>query len=260
MNRTYRLTAAATWAVGAACLTLAACGHQAPLRTQAQNSVALGDQSSPADIYSAMAGEYYKLGQLDIALQQANKAITTDKQNPRGYYMIAIIYERTGQPALAEENFKQALTLAPKNSDILNAYGSFFCSQRHAAEAQAQFAKAIENPLYATPWVALTNAGSCARNAGNLTQAEADYRRALSANPSFGPALVELAALEFGRGNAKAAKEALDRYFQANAPEPRVLLLAARTERKLGNTKAATTYEQILRQKFPDAPELRDLK
>ncbi|WP_295451168.1 type IV pilus biogenesis/stability protein PilW [uncultured Thiodictyon sp.] len=260
MSRTFRYTAAATRACCAACLTLAACSHQAPLRTEAQNSVAIGDQSTPADIYSAMAGEYYKLGQLDIAQQQANKAITADKQNPRGYYMIAIIYERTGQPALAEENFKRALTLAPKNSDILNAYGNFFCSQRRTAEAQAQFAKAIENPLYTTPWVAMTNAGTCARNAGNLTQAEADYRRALAANPSFGPALAEMAGIELGRGNAKAAKGAVDRFFQANAPEPRALLLAAKTERKLGNTKAAATYEQILRQKFPDAPELRDLK
>ncbi|WP_295391637.1 type IV pilus biogenesis/stability protein PilW [uncultured Thiodictyon sp.] len=257
MNRTFIYSRAA--ACGAACLALAACSHPAP-RTEAQNSVALGEQSSPADIYAAMAGEYYKLGQLDVAQQQANKAIATDKQNPRGYYMLALIYQRTGQPVLAEANFKQALTLAPQNPDILNAYGNFFCSQHRATEAQAQFAKAVENPLYATPWFALTNAGICAANAGNSSQAEADYRRALAANPRFGPALVEMAKIELARGNAKAAKSALDSFFQVNAAEPRALLLAARTERKLGNTKAAVTYEQILRQKFPDAPELRDLK
>ena len=261
MSRTliYATAAARAGTVGAWCLILTACSHLT-VHTGTENSIALTEQSSPADIYAAMAGEYYKLGQLDVAGQQAAKAIAADKQNPRGYYMTAIIYERTNQQALAEENFKQALTLAPKNSDVLNAYGNFFCSQHRTAEAQEQFAKAIENPLYTTPWVTLTNAGTCAASAGNLTQAETQYRRALAANTRFGPALTKLAELELGRGDAKAAKESLDRFFQANPPDPQVLLLAARTEQRLGNTKAAKTYEMILREKFPDAPELRELK
>jgi Tfp pilus assembly protein PilF len=37
------------------------------------------------------------------------------------------------------------------------------------------------------------------------------------------------------------------------------LLLAVRTERALSNAKAAATYEQLLRQRYPDAPEIRDL-
>jgi type IV pilus assembly protein PilF len=240
-----------------ALLSLASCAQQ--YQREAENTIALGDQSSPADLYAALAGEYYKLGQLDVALQQANKAIAADQQNPRGYYMIGLIHERTGQSALAEANFKQALERAPRNSDVLNAYGNFFCTQRRFPEAQVQFAKAIENPLYGTPWIAMTNAGTCAASAGNEKQAEADYRRALGINPQFGPALMKLAELELKRDNATGAKALLDRYFKANAPEPQVLLLAVRTERALSNAKAAATYEQLLRQRYPDAPEIRDL-
>ena len=243
--------------LGMVLLSLASCGQ--PIRHEAENTIALDDQSSPADLYAALAGEYYKLGQLDIALQQANKAIDADQRNPRGYYMMGLIHERTGQAALAEANFKQALERAPRNSDVLNAYGNFFCAQRRFPEAQAQFAKAIDNPLYATPWIAMTNAGTCAASAGNVKQAEADYRRALGANPQFGPALMKLAQLELKRDNATGAKTLLDRYFKANAPEPQVLLLAVRTERALNNTRAAATYEQLLRQRYPDAPEIQDL-
>lgn len=258
MNRDQPFTTAArTLGLGVVFLSLASCGQ--PLPREAENTIALADQSSPADLYAALAGEYYKLGQLDVALQQANKAIAADQQNPRGYYMIALIYERTGQSALAEANFKQALERAPKNSDVLNAYGNFFCTQRRFPEAQAQFAKAIENPLYGTPWIAMTNAGTCSASAGNVKQAEADYRRALGASPQFGPALMKLADLELKRDNAKGAKTLLDRYFKTNAPEPQVLLLAVRTERALSNAKAAATYEQLLRQRYPDAPEIRDL-
>ncbi|WP_295589937.1 tetratricopeptide repeat protein, partial [uncultured Lamprocystis sp.] len=100
---------------------------------------------------------------------------------------------------------------------------------------------------------------TCAGSAGNLAQAEANYRRALAANAGYGPALFQMADLEFKRGNAKAAKEFLDRYFQANAPAPQVLILAIRVERKMGNTKSAATYEQVLRKSFPDAPETKAL-
>lgn len=219
----------------------------------------LDEQNSPGDLYVAMAAEYYRLGQMDAALRRAEQAIAEDQKNPRAYYVIAIIYQQLGETARAEENFKQALELSPKNSDVMNAYGTYFCAQRHYPEAQAQFAKAIENPLYATPWVALTNAGTCAASAGNLAQAETHYARALTANSEFGPALFKSAELELRRGNPKGAKNYLDRYFQRNAPLAVALLLAIRTERKLGNAKAASTYEQVLRKSFPDAPELREL-
>ncbi|HYN76378.1 MAG TPA: type IV pilus biogenesis/stability protein PilW [Lamprocystis sp. (in: g-proteobacteria)] len=244
-------------ALGGLCLVLAACGHRAT--REAKDSMTLDAQNSPGDLYVAMAAEYYRLGNLDDALRRAEQAIKEDKDNPRAYYIIAVIYQKMGETARAEENFKRSLELSPKNPDILNAYGTFYCSQRRYAEAQAQFAKAIENPLYANPWMSMTNAGTCAATAGHSAQAEAHFRKALAANPRFGPALFKMAEIEFRRGNAKVAKDYLDRYFQANAPEPQVLLLAIRTERKLGNAKASATYEQVLRKNFPDATDTQDL-
>ena len=251
------VTIARLTAVSGICLSLAACGYFAPRK--ANDSMSLDAENSPGDLYVAMAAEYYRLGQMDEALRRAERAIGEDKKNPRAYFVIAMIYQRIGETARAEENFKRALELSPKNPDILNASGAFFCAQRRYPEAQQQFTKATENPLYATPWMSLTNAGTCAGSAGNLAQAEANYRRALAANAGYGPALFQMADLEFKRGNAKAAKEFLDRYFQANAPAPQVLILAIRVERKMGNTKSAATYEQVLRKSFPDAPETKAL-
>jgi len=248
------VTVARLTAVSGLCLSLAACSALAPRK--ANDSMSLDAENSPGDLYVAMAAEYYRLGQMDEALRRAERAIGEDKKNPRAYFVIAMIYQRIGEVARAEANFKQALELAPKNPDILNAYGAFFCAQRRYPEAQQQFTKATDNPLYATPWVSLTNAGTCA---GNLAQAEVNYRRALAANSGYGPALFQLADLEFKRGNAKAAKAYLDRYFQANAPAPQVLILAINVERKLGNTKSAATYEQVLRKSFSDAPETKAL-
>lgn len=239
------------------CLAFAGCGHQATKETN--NSLGLDAENSPGDLYVAMAAEYYRLGQLESALRRAEQAIGEDPKNPRAHYMIAVIYQQIGQVQRADESFKRALELSPNNSDIRNAYGTFHCSQKRYAEADAEFAKALENPLYSTPWVAMTNAGTCAASAGNRAKAETEYRRALNANPRFGPALVKMAELEDRRGNAKGAKEYLDRFFQSNAPTPYALALGIRTERKLGNKTSAATYEQVLRRNFPDAPEILEL-
>jgi type IV pilus assembly protein PilF len=206
-----------------------------------------------------MAAEYFRLGQMDAALRNAERGISEDKDNPRGYYMIAVIYQKIGEISKADDNFKRAVELSPKNPDVRNAYGTFFCSQRRYAEAQQQFAKALENPLYNTPWVAMTNAGTCAASAGNPSQAESDYRRALNANPRFGPALLKMAEIEYGRGNAKGAKSYLDTFLQSNTPTPQALALAVRTERKLGNPKGAATYEQVLCYTDPATTETLDL-
>jgi len=238
-------------------LTAPGCSHK-EVRDR-DNSLGLDTQDSPGDLYVAMAAEYYRLGQLDAAVRRGEQAIQEDNKNPRAYYVMAVIYQRIGQNARADEYFKQALEFSPKNPDILNAYGGFHCSQRRYAEADAQFAKALENPLYKTPWVTMTNAGTCAASAGNPAKAETEFRRALNANPRFGPALIKMADIEYKRGNAKGAKGYLDRFFQTNAPTSDALALAIRTERKLGNRKGAETYEQVLRKNFPTAPETLEL-
>ena len=246
-------------ALCALCLASASCSRHQARGTPTSIDAPNGTENSPADLYIAIAAEYSRLGQTEAALKNAEKAIAADQRNSGGYYMLALIYQRIGETALAEENFKRALELTPRSPDVLDAYGSFFCTLRRYPEAQAQYAKALANPLYKTPWFSLTNAGNCALSAGDAAAAETFYQRALTANPKYGPALYMLAAIEFNRNNAKAAKAYLRRYlddylrgvFTANADTFQALLLAIKTERKLGNVKGAETYEQVLRDKFP---------
>ncbi len=239
-------------------LALSACGGGDKVR-EGDASFGLDAQDSPGDLYVAMAAEYYRLGQMDAAMRRAQQAIEEDDKNPRAHYMIAVIYQQIGENERADSHFKRALELSPNNPEVHNAYGTFHCNQRRFAEADAEFAKALDNPLYSTPWLAMTNAGTCAASAGNLSKAEGQYRKALAANPRFGPALFRMAELEYQRGDTKAAKSYIDAFFQSSAATPGALILGVRIERKLGNRNAAATYEQVLRKSFPDAPEILEL-
>lgn len=237
------------------CTLLAACGFGGTRENDTTGELGTGERDSAADVYVAMAAEYYRRGQMDAALQRAKRGIEVDNGNGRAHYMIAFLYQRLGENALAEKHFGEAVRIEPKNPDIRNAWGSYFCTQKRYAEADAQFKAALDNPLYATPEVALTNAGICARQAGNRQQADEYLRRALTANARFGPALYEMANSDYQRGDDKSARSYLDRFFQSTAATPQALLLAIRVERKLGAKKRAAGYEQLLRKSFPDFQE-----
>jgi type IV pilus assembly protein PilF len=238
---------------------LAACTGSGVRDNDATGSLGTSQEESPGDLYVKLAVEYLKAGQTETALRKAHKALEEDGDNAQAHSVVALIYQRLGQDQLAEKHFRKAVSLKPKDPYVLNAYASFLCDRRKFSEADTQYRKALANPLYPTPWVAMTNRGTCAKRGGNSSKAESHFRQALTANPSFGPALAALAELDYGRGNYKSARSHLDRYFQVSQPIPQVLLLAVRVERKLGSRKRASTYAQMLRKGYPGSREALQL-
>ena len=246
----------------ALCLGLVGCASKAI--QQDDDPLGLDPQDSPASLYVEMAEEYYNRGQTEVAFRRAQQAIEADKNYPKAHVWLAFMYEEMGKPDLAATHYDRALQLAPNNSEVLYAFGSYQCRQKRYGEADVYLKKALDNPLYATPWVAMTNAGTCASSAGDAAKAERYYRAAVTANPGFGPALVKLAEMELKRGNAQAAKVYLDRYFEPTtlrtpATARAALVSAVKTERALGNRARAAEYEKVLRANFPDSPEIREL-
>lgn len=212
-------------------------------------------EERPSDIYAKMGEEYLKDGQPAVALRKLKRGMELDPDNARIHAVLGTLYDRLGETPKAEIHYRRAIELSPKNPYYHNAMGSFLCQREHYQEADEEFQRALQNPLYDTPWAANSNAGVCAYRAGKLDQAETYLRRALSANPQVPLALAKLAQLSYERGNFPAAKEYLQRYQGVAPPSPETLWLAIRVERKLGDTKAALNYQTELRARFPDAPE-----
>ena len=216
----------------------------------------VSEDESPADLYVRLAAEYYNRGETETALRKIQKGLEEDDSNAQAHNVIATIYQRLDQDSLAEQHFRRALSLAPKDPYILTAWGNYLCEKRRFEQADAQFNKALANPLHKAPWMTLTRAGVCGRGAGKTRKAEEHFRRALSINPGHYPALLQMAELDYTKGRYKSARHYLERYFKVRGYTPKSLLLATRVERKLGSRKRARSYEQMLRKKFPDAPEV----
>jgi type IV pilus assembly protein PilF len=126
-------------------------------------------------------------------------------------------------------------------------------------EALKEFELALNNPLYPTRWVALTNAGLCAERAGDKVKAEEYFRRALTTNKRYSPALLKMAELSFAQNKDMSARAYLERFHGEVAPTAASLWLGVRVEQRLGDRVKAVEYKRKLLKEFPDAPEIQAL-
>jgi len=216
-------------------------------------------RDSPAKIYVEMGVAYMRDGQDAVALKKLRRAIEVDPDYPDAHNVLGILYERLGETDLATKHYNRAVALDPRDPFIRNARGSFFCKQGNYEQALQEFDQALSNPLYPTPWVALTNAGLCIERADDLAKAESYYRRALTANQRYTPALFQMAELSYQQHNDMSARAYLERFHSETSATAASLWLGVRVEKRLGDRIKSVEYKRRLLKEFPDAPEIQAL-
>lgn len=249
----------ATFAAATFCLaTLAGCVSTVAIETRVPDQTFKTDPVLRAQIHTERSAEYYRLGNLAVALEAAKQAIAANPSHAPAHNMLGIIYMQLQDDTQAGQSFEQALRLLPNDSETLNNYGWFVCQRQSAIKAIPYFQAALKNPLYATPESALYNSGVCWKKAGDLRAAEAQFRIALQRQPRMADAMYELADIEFVHGRVREAEALLARHNQlVQTPGADALLLGAKIARNQGDKSAESSYLQQLRRRFPDAIQTR---
>ncbi len=237
--------------------------------TTSTNSGTLGKsmpQTSKADqatdaarIHTELGQRYMANGDLQTALEKLNRALKFDPNYAPAHTVIAVLYERIKQPANAELHYRKAVALEPTKGAPNNNLGQFLCSTGKYGEAAGFFQKAVADPFYSTPDVALTNAGVCHLKANDAVAAEADFRSALAHNPGNAEALFQLANTLYLSNNAFRARAFLQRLDALGSPSAAALKLGHDIESRLGNQDGALTYAKRLRSQFPDSEQTHAL-
>lgn len=204
--------------------------------------------------------EYLRRGEYEKALEKLERAKEADPRYPLIYNTYGVLYERLGDFERAENSFEKALQLDRNDSATLNNYGRFLCRRQRPEEAEETFRRAAENPLYETPEIPITNAGTCVLNNGRAEDAEKYFRRALELNPRIPAALLQMSNLSFQRGKVLPARGYLQRYLEVAKHTPQSLWLGIQIERELGDKDAISSYALLLRNNFPDSDEARLLR
>jgi type IV pilus assembly protein PilF len=204
---------------------------------------------------------YLRQGNTTLAIERLQRALAQDPNLVQAHTTIALAYDQIGNLEQAENHFKRATQINPSEGSAANGYAAFLCTHGNRwAEAQPYFRRAAEDTKYGTPEVALTNAGVCAREAGELEAAEENFRAALMRNPRYADALLNMLELTYQRGEYLQARAFVQRYLDVRPATAPVLLTCVNAERALNNAAAADRCAAQLRSSFPGSPEVAQLE
>lgn len=208
-----------------------------------------------------LAAAYFGRGQLTTALDEVKQAIALDDSMSAAFEMRGLIYGAMNEPTLAEDSYKRAMQLDPRNGSVLHNYAWFLCQRQQFAAADAYFARAAELPMTVSTPRTLMARGVCQMQAGLLPQAEASLKRSYEIDPSNPVTAFNLALLFYRTGDLDRARFYIrrinNRPEQANAES---LWLGIRIEHKLNNMAAQDELATQLRSRFPNARETTALE
>ncbi len=210
-------------------------------------------------INARLAMEYLKREQLQVAREKIDKALLQNPKDVNVQLSAGLVFERLHDKKRAEKHFRQALKADSGSPEAQNALGAFLCRNGEHDRGVDMFLKAARNQEYRTPVVAYTNAGVCARSAGNLERAETYLRQALGVQVNYPEAYAQLAGVLHDRGNYLQARAFIERFLAVAPVTADVLLLGHKIEMALQDTSAAAVFSARLRKEFPDSEQVRSL-
>ena len=212
-----------------------------------------------ARVHTELGQRYLASGDLQTALAKLTIALQFDPNYAPAHTVIAVIYERINQPAEAEMHYRKAVALEPTKGDTNNNLGLFLCSTGRYAESYGYFQKAVADPFYQTPDIALTNQGICQLQNHEVVAAQASFRGALARNANNAEALFQLAKALYLNNDAFRARAFIQRFDALGAPTAAALKLGYDIESHLGDRDGALTYRTRLQTQFPDSEQARAL-
>jgi len=213
------------------------------------------DNQRRARIRLQLAIGYYEQRQMAVALDEIKQALAADPNFADAYSMRGLIYMDMGENRLAEENFQQALRLAPGSPDFNNNYGWFLCQNGKERESLSYFEAALKSRSYQSPAKALNNAGVCSLKLKDTKAAEQYFSRAFQSDPGNPATNFNLAKIYYDQGDYERAKFYVGRVVKADIATADVLWLAVRIERKRGDRAAEQSLVTQLRRRHGSSAE-----
>lgn len=230
------------------------------VRTDSNSSGFSKQDKKAAELNVQLGLNYMQRGDYEVALGKLEKAIKLDPTLASAHNTIAILYQRLGETEKAGRHYGKAVSLAPNYSEAQNNYGAYLCNEGRYDESVTRFLAAIKNPLYRSAGQAYENAGLCANRIPDSVRAEQYLREALQINPRLGKSLLAMAEITYQQADYLSSRAYIERFRKAARWTPQALLQAVKTEKKIGDKHAVSSYALLLRSGFPDSAESKQVQ
>ena len=208
-----------------------------------------------ARIRLELAVGYFEQGQTTIALDELKQSIAADPTYSEAYSLRGLIYMRLNDFRFAEESFKKALSMSPKDSNILHNLGWLLCQQARYPEAQQLFTQALLNPQYGERAKTFRAQGLCQVRAGLPREAELSLLKSYEFDAGNPVTAYNLAILLFQRGDFVRAQFYVRRLNNSELANAESLWLGIKVERRMENRDAMQQLAAQLEKRFPQSRE-----
>lgn len=215
-----------------------------------------------AKTLTELGSVYYQQGKYEYAQENLERALKLDDKSGLTYQTLALIQVRKSHPEQARKYFLKAMQLAPEDMNILTHYAVFLYGNNEKEAALLEFNKVVAFPFYGNKWVALTYLGLYDLKNKQQRAAEINFYHALRNNPSYAPALIEMARIRYVKAEMMSARGFIERYFsQAGNTKPLAgLILAIKIERSLGDEEMVAKYQLELIRSYPFSDTAEQIK
>lgn len=210
-----------------------------------------GELRKAAETNTALGQQYMDRGQYEVALEKLKRAVGFDKTYAPAHTLLGFLYETIGEMSAAESEYRLAVKYDPADGDVNNNLGAFLCRTGRPGEGEPYFETAFNDPFYATPQLALANAGSCALDRGELDNAESYLRQSLEYDQRMAAALLPMAEVSYRKGSYLRARAFLQRFEAVSGNNEESLRLGAMIEAALGDEESAERYRRKLQEQYP---------
>ena len=199
---------------------------------------------------------YYEQGQTTIALDEIKQALNADPSFSDAYNLRGLVYMRLDDPGLAEDSFRRAISLNPRDANAMQNYGWLLCQQKRYADATQQFDRALDAPGYTDRAKTLMTQGVCQIQAGQPAEAERSLTKAYEIDAGQpGDRLQPRAAAGAARRLDAARSSTSGASTTARPANAESLWLGVKVERKLNNREAVSQLGEQLQNRFPQSRE-----
>jgi type IV pilus assembly protein PilF len=261
-GRSTALWLAAAGSASALCLQLAGCAaSQRDVAVSADPMTASDEPENRrrARIRLELASGYYGEGQTEVALDELKQVIAADPNFADAYNLRGLIYMRLGDNRQAEESFRRALSLNPRDPNVHHNYGWLQCQSGRYPDSVRSFEQALAAPLYGERPKTLMAMGLCQARAGQSSEAERSLARSYeldAGNPITG---YNLARLLYLRGDYSRAQFYIRRLNNSELANAETLWLGIKVEQRMNDSEAMGQLSEQLRKRFPQSRERQSL-
>jgi len=190
-------------------------------------------------------GESYMMqGKHTAALAEFIKAEKLNPEDPYLQYDLGLVYMAKERFNLAEKHFKKAMALKEGYAAAKNSLGVLHLIRKDWDAAIVIFKETLEDDLYATPQIPLSNLGYAFYQKRDYTQAEFYYREALQKDPEYVNAWRGLGLTYGAVGKKIKAAEALEKAVRYAPKAPELHLDLGNAYKAVGDfAKARAAYD-----------------